>query len=115
MNKAKRNQWKINFYFRQVELGKKELMTLHASGLEPEYKEREVERITLKKYIEFLGTDAAAELFGCKSATAKSWRYGLRQPSIEQAKIIIKKTGGKVDFESIYGPVDELVVEEKKS
>jgi hypothetical protein len=54
------------------------------------------------------------ELFGCKSATAKSWRYGLRQPSIEQAKVIIKKTGGKLDFESIYGPIDNSV-EEKKS
>ena len=114
MNKAKRNQWKINFYFRQVELGKKKLDILHASGLQPEYKEREVEQYTLKKYIEFIGTDAAAELFGCKSATAKSWRYGLRQPSIEQAKVIIKKTGGKLDFESIYGPIDNSV-EEKKS
>ncbi|MDA9266534.1 hypothetical protein N9P69_00905 [Gammaproteobacteria bacterium] len=113
MSKAKSNhQWKMNFYFRQVELGKKELTSLYASGLEPEFKEKEVQRYTLKEYIEFLGTEAAAELFDSKPDTVKSWRYGMRQPSIQQAKVIMQVTGGKLDFESIYGPID---AEEKQS
>ena len=76
--------------------------------LEPEYKEREVQRITLKKYIEFIGTEPAAELFDCSTASTKAWRYGLRQPSIKQAKKIIKASGGKLDFESIFGPIEEV-------
>ena len=59
--------------------------------------------VTLSKYIDFIGFEATANLFGCKAATAKSWKYGMRQPSINQAKVIIKNAGGKLDFESIYG------------
>jgi len=82
-------------------------MTLYQEGLKPEYKEREVERITLKQYIEFIGIEPAAELFDCSSASTKAWRYGLRQPSIEQAKKIIQASKGKLDFESIFGPIEE--------
>ena len=64
-------------------------------------------KYTLKEYIEFIGTEPAAELFDCSPATTKSWRYGARQPSIKQAKKIIKASGGKLDFESIYGPLEE--------
>ena len=110
MNEAKnKNQWKINYLYRQQQLGEKDLMTLYSSGLEPEYKEREVERITLKKYIQFIGIEPAAELFGCSSASTKAWRYGNRQPSIEQAKKIIKASNGKLDFEAIFGPIDDTV------
>jgi len=84
-------------------------MNLYSEGLEPEYKEREVKRITLRSYIEFIGIDAAAELFGCSSASTKAWRYGNRQPSIEQAKKIIKASNGKLDFEAIFGPIDDTV------
>ena len=43
MNKAKnKNQWKINYLYRQQQLTEKDLMTLYQEGLEPEYKEREV-------------------------------------------------------------------------
>jgi len=108
MNKAKnKNQWKINYLYRQQQLTEKDLMTLYQEGLEPEYKEREVERITLKQYIEFIGIKPAAELFGCSIASTKAWRYGLRQPSIDQAKKIIKASNGKLDFESIFGSIDE--------
>ena len=103
MNKAKnKNQWKINYLYRQQQLLEKDLMTLYQEGLKPEYKEREVERITLKQYIEFIGIEPAAELFDCSSASTKAWRYGLRQPSIEQAKKIIQASKGKLDFESIF-------------
>ena len=108
MNKEKnKNQWKINYLYRQQQLGERKLTDLYSEGLEPEFKERDVERITLKQYIEFIGIDPAAELFDCSSASTKAWRYGLRQPSIEQAKKIIRATKGKLDFESIFGPIDQ--------
>jgi|TARA_R110000803_G_scaffold103728_1_gene171865 hypothetical protein len=108
MNKEKnKNQWKINYLYREQKLGEKILMGLYSEGLEPEYKEREVERITLKQYIEFIGIKPAAELFGCSIASTKAWRYGLRQPSIDQAKKIIKASNGKLDFESIFGPIED--------
>jgi len=107
MNKTKNKQWITNYYFRQKELSTEILKTLYQEGFEPEYKEREVQRYTLRQYIEFMGTEAAAKLFECTYGTAKAYRYGRRQPSIKQAKIIIKNTGGKLDFESIYGPIDE--------
>ena len=109
MNKAKinKNQWKINYFHRQQQLVDRELMDLYSQGLEPAYKEREVERVTLSKYIEFVGIEAEAKLFDCSTHTVKAWRYGNRQPSTDQAKKIIVATEGKLDFFSIYGPIDE--------
>ena len=108
MSEVNKNQWKVNYLYRLKELCNKDLESLYANKLEPEYKEREVQRITLKKYIEFIGTEPAAELFDCSTASTKAWRYGLRQPSIKQAKKIIHASGGKLDFESIYGPIEEV-------
>ena len=102
------NQWKVNYLWRLKNLTEEELKSFKQQKLEPEYKEREVQRITLKKYIEFIGTEPAAELFDCSTASTKAWRYGLRQPSIKQAKKIIKASGVKLDFESIFGPIEEV-------
>tara|TARA_R100001460_G_scaffold46109_1_gene83548 strand:- start:1028 stop:1366 length:339 start_codon:yes stop_codon:yes gene_type:complete len=107
MNETKNKQWEVNFYFRQKEIANNMLKSLYQQGLEPEYKEREVQRYTLKEYIEFLGEESAAKLFDCQPSTIKAYRYGKRRPSIEQAKIIIRNTGGKLDFESIYGSVTD--------
>ena len=82
-------------------------MTLYQEGLEPDYKEREVKRMTLSTYIEFIGIEPAAKLFGCSTASARAWRYGNRRPSIEQAKNIIMESNGKLDFEAIFGPLEE--------
>jgi hypothetical protein len=107
MREVDANQWKVNYLWRLKCLTEEDLKSFRQQKLEPQYKEREVQRITLKKYIEFIGTDPAAELFDCSSASTKAWRYGLRQPSIKQAKKIIKASGGKLDFESIFGPIEE--------
>ena len=101
------NQWKVNYLWRLKCLTEEDLKSFRQQKLEPQYKEREVQRITLKKYIEFIGTEPAAELFDCSAASTKAWRYGLRQPSIKQAKKIIRASGGKLDFESIFGPIEE--------
>ena len=70
-----------------------------------------MKRISLSDYIAYVGNAGAAKLFDCPENTVKSWRYGKRQPSIKQAKVIIKAADGKLDFESIYGPL-ETVFEE---
>ena len=107
MREVDQNQWRVNYLWRLKNLTNEELKSFKQKNLEPEHKEREVQRITLKKYIEFIGTEPAAELFDCSAASTKAWRYGLRQPSIKQAKKIIKASGGKLDFESIFGPIEE--------
>lgn len=106
MSKVDKNQWKVNYLYRVQELCKKDLDVLYANKLEPDYKEREVNRISLRDYIAYIGNAGAAKLFECSEATAKSWRYGQRQPSIKQAKKIIKAADGKLDFESIYGSLE---------
>ena len=96
----------MNYLYRLKELCNKDLESLYANKLEPEYKEREVKRISLKEYIAYIGNAGAAKLFECSEATVSSWRYGRRQPSIKQAKKIIKAADGKLDFESIYGSLE---------
>ena len=44
--------------------------------------------------------------------TIEAWRYGHRQPSIKQAKRIIKLTEGRLNFEGIYGDIAELLTED---
>jgi|TARA_R110001592_G_scaffold119603_1_gene322833 hypothetical protein len=109
MREVDENQWKVDYLWRLKSLTDEELKLFKKNNLEPQYKEREVQRITLKKYIEFIGTEPAAELFNCSAASTRAWRYGLRQPSIKQAKKIIKASGGKLDFESIFGPIEESI------
>tara|TARA_B100000780_G_scaffold262637_1_gene215931 strand:+ start:73 stop:408 length:336 start_codon:yes stop_codon:yes gene_type:complete len=106
MSEVNKNQWKVNYLYRLKELCNKELEPLYNNKLEPEYKEREVKRISLKDYIAYIGNAGAAKLFECSESTASSWRYGRRQPSIKQAKKIIKAADGKLDFESIYGSLE---------
>ena len=65
-----------------------------------------VMNITLKKYIEAVGNWYAAELFDCSIHSIKAWRYGHRQPSVDQAKLMIQKTNGILSYESIYGRVN---------
>ena len=77
------------------------------------HKERKIDHYTLPVYIKFLGYKKAAEDFKCSEATCKSWRYGYRQPSIAQAKQIIKATEGRLDFESIYGSISEILEEQE--
>jgi len=66
-----------------------------------------MKRITLKEYIEFVGQKNAAVIFDCSEAACKAWRYGHRQPRINQAKKIIIATKGFLNYDSIYGPVTE--------
>jgi len=103
--------WLANYYFRNKVLSTKYLNKLNTINIQPQYKEREVKRYTLKEYIEFIGNKEAANLFNCSLHSVKAWRYNLRQPSIDQAKVIIRASEGKLDFESIYGNLEDIIAE----
>ena len=60
----------------------------------------------LKDYIKKRGEDNLAKDLGVSVDTIRSWRYGNRQPSVNQAKKLIKLTGHALDWEGIYGPVE---------
>tara|TARA_R100001143_G_scaffold63337_1_gene69793 strand:- start:2501 stop:2698 length:198 start_codon:yes stop_codon:yes gene_type:complete len=61
----------------------------------------------LKDYIVKRGEDKLAKELGVSIDTVRSWRYGTRQPSVNQAKKLIKMTGHALGWENIYGSVDE--------
>ena len=61
----------------------------------------------LKDYIKKRGEDNLAKDLGVSVDTIRSWRYGNRQPSVNQAKKLIKMTGYALGWENIYGSVDE--------
>jgi hypothetical protein len=112
MSKKNDHTWVANYYFRTKAISTKKLKELSKMGVEPNHKERKVNQYDLSGYIKFLGHKKAAEDFNCSEATCKSWRYGYRQPSIAQAKQIIKATEGRLDFESIYGSISEILEEQ---
>ena len=103
------NTWLANYYFRTKTIATRRLKELNVMGVKPKYTDRQVKKYTLQDWIQFMGQANSAEMFGCSEASCKSWRYGYRQPSIAQAKVIIKATEGRLDFESIYGSVSEIV------
>ena len=58
--------------------------------------------------IKHRGMNVAAEKFEVSLSSIRSWRWGYRRPSVEQAKKIIIATNGKLDYESIYGCPNDL-------
>lgn len=64
--------------------------------------------VELNPWIDSLSTSdapaAAAELLGEKRRTVDSWRRFERVPSFKAALNIVKKSGGRVDFNGIYNP-----------
>lgn len=62
---------------------------------------------TLVEYIEIVGEKEIATKYDVSIHTARSWKYRNRQPSIDQAKKIMRDTN--LTWESIYGPIEEGV------
>ena len=104
--------WIANYYHRVNSISRQELRRLETMGIEPKYKDRKVDKITLSSYIQFLGKKKAAKDWGVSEHTVEAWRYGHRQPSIKQAKKIIKLTEGRLNFEGIYGNIADLLIED---
>ena len=64
---------------------------------------------TLEDFINMNGVNDVASRFEVSVHTVRSWKYGNRQPSVKQAKRIIKQTEGRLDYESIYGPISDIL------
>jgi len=104
--------WIANYYHRVNSISRQKLRKLEEMGIEPKYKDRKVSPYNLKEYIQFLGKQKAAHEWDVSEHTIEAWKYGHRQPSIRQAKRIIKLTEGRLNFESIYGEIAELLTED---
>jgi len=73
------------------------------------------QKITLQQFISMHGNKAASVLLNSSEAACKSWRYGYRQPTVSQAKKIIISTNYLLDWESIYGPIEDQEFQHKKN
>lgn len=62
--------------------------------------------LTLPQFIEKVGDQAAADLFGVERRTVESWRRRERFPRVEMSRYIVKVTNGEVSYVGIYH--DEL-------
>lgn len=102
------SQWFVNYCHRVGQINKDRLKKLKENGQQPEFEHKEVKPYTLKEMIKHMGMDAAAEKFGVSLSSIRSWRWGYRRPSVEQAQKIIIATNGKLDYESIFGCPNEL-------
>ncbi len=102
------DKWKVNYFLMQKSSATEALNDLLEKGHKITNEDKIMKNMTLKEFIVFVGEQSAANLFGCQPSTIKAYRYGKRLPSINQAKIIMKNTGGRLNFESIYGPVDQI-------
>ena len=67
------------------------------------------EKLSLIDWINFWGEKEVSNMYNVSIYTVFSWKYGNRQPSIKQAKQIIKQTEGRLDYESIYGPISDIL------
>ncbi len=67
------------------------------------------EKLSLIDWINFWGEEEISNTYNVSVHTVFAWKYGYRQPSVKQAKQIIKQTEGRLDYESIYGPISEIV------
>ena len=62
----------------------------------------------LKDYSEKRGEESLAKDLKVSVSTIRAWRWGHRQPSVNQAKKLIKMTGRALDWESIYGSIEKV-------
>ena len=65
------------------------------------------EKDAIKRLHRKRGEDNLAKDLNVSVSTIRSWRYSTRQPSVNQAKKLIKMTGYALDWESIYGVVEK--------
>jgi hypothetical protein len=67
-----------------------------------------VGHMKLHEFIEQVGDESAAIIFGVKVRTAKSWRLQDRTPRPTQAREIVKITKGKVSLEEIFAEARQV-------
>ena len=101
-------EWFVNYCHRLTEINKDRLKKLKEQGLQPQFEHKDVRPYTLGEMIKHIGMEEAAKKFEVSLASIRSWRWGYRRPSVEQAKKIIIATNGRLDYESIYGSPNEI-------
>tara|TARA_B100001115_G_C15761206_1_gene372923 strand:- start:338 stop:541 length:204 start_codon:yes stop_codon:yes gene_type:complete len=67
-----------------------------------------MKKMKFKEYIKSYGMEKAAKRFGVSLSTIRAWRWGYRQPSVSRAKKIIIASNYQLDFESIYGAIEDV-------
>lgn len=67
-----------------------------------------MKKIKFKEYIKSYGMEKASKKFGVSLSTIRAWRWGFRKPSISKAKKIIIASNYQLDFESIYGAIEDV-------
>ena len=77
-------------------------------GQQLEFEYRDVKPYTLKEMLKRMGMKTAAEKFDVSLSTIRSWRWGYRRPSVDQAKKIIIASNYQLDFEAIYGAIEDV-------
>ena len=65
-------------------------------------------KITLAEWIWKLGDDEVARRTGINAGSIRQYRYVTRSPGVKQAKKFIVASNGELDWESIFGPAEEI-------
>ena len=65
-------------------------------------------KITLAEWIWRLGDDEVARRTGINAGSIRQYRYVTRSPGVKQAKKFIVASNGELDWESIFGPAEEI-------
>ena len=65
-------------------------------------------KITLAEWIWKLGDDEVVRRTGINPSSIRQYRYLTRSPAVKQAKKFIVASNGELDWESIFGPTEEI-------
>ena len=69
---------------------------------------RKKKKITLAEWIWKLGDSEVARRTGINQGSIRQYRYVTRSPGVKQAKKFIVASNGELDWESIFGPAEEI-------
>jgi hypothetical protein len=67
-----------------------------------------MKKITLAEWIWELGDDEVAKLTGKPKGSISQYRLLNRTPSVKLAKLFIKLSDGRLNWDSIFGPASEV-------
>ena len=65
-------------------------------------------KITLAEWIWRLGDSEVARRTGINQGSIRQYSYVSRSPGVKQAKKFIVASKGELDWESIFGPAEEI-------
>ena len=68
-----------------------------------------MQTLSLVDFINALGDEKAATMFGVKPRTIQSWRRAERMPRTRDIPLLIERSGGRLTHASFFAPVHEHV------